>query len=825
MSKTISLKPSMTEDELKEWVNTPQRFVNKKAFDVLYKDESNKKVHELADKAIEKYAKKLQDNSTDDVTDDGDDTPTNNVNDDNDNNGDDVSTTNTNKNARIQPVPVNFKAGGSETQWIANFDIDERVRLDQLGFTQLLHKMMENHVIYDSDRKIFWVWNSKRWVMVDNKSSDMLTFAMQAVDIFIYLTLGRDYELNYDREMGIYQKSGKPQQGDDEKDDDFKLRMNDWKNKQILVKKYNQFITFIQKPTVVRQSLDSLKALMGQSNIEWDNNDYLLNVSNGVVNLKNGELMKHDKKLHLTRIADVDYVPGAKHPVLDRTLSISFQKNGKTDEEMVDYVRRQCGYFLIGGNPSERLFLWHGPTARNGKSVIAGTVSKILGSERKDEMGYAKNVPVTTFLSSRFGEDARQADPVIAGLAGVRLALASEPDKGSRLSSGKVKEITGDRTLTARFLHQDPSTFVTKFKILMLTNFLPASDGDSSIKRRMAITPFDHHISEGSLEDDPRVMDKLWNEREGVLAWMVEGAIDNYKLKQQRIKEKADLIKKVQSQGKTLDDVKERVYEDPLVPAPLEAQEAVNAYIYSANSVSQFLHSQIMSKHDYWCYLYETVIKNFNPSQSVGYDNWNDNQKESFDQKYFKEQYLIALPDAYILRSNLFKMYQNYCTNNGIKRPATAHNFYEMTNRYLVPAHTHRGDVYLGVCATPQPSVFATNERLSKVDSPDSLKTRIYNVAYAITSDHHNWTPQILEKKYVQFDLDQKEQASGTQIETLAKSVSINDDLYFGRMIGTRLADDIDFEDEAKRLSPAGQDSTEAVKTTKAINDYRELFG
>ncbi|MEC3825368.1 hypothetical protein, partial [Bifidobacterium longum] len=171
--------------------------------------------------------------------------------------------------------------------------------------------------------------------------------------------------------------------------------------------------------------------------------------------------------------------------------------------------------------------------------------------------------------------------------------------------------ITGDQQITARFLHEDPTTFKTKFKILISCNFLPTSDGDASIKRRMNITPFNHHIKSGSLEDDPFIMDKLWGEREGILNWMVQGAIKNEKKRQQQIKDKQELIREVQAKGLSLEDVDKEAFEDPLLPMPASMVDAVDSYIYSANSVSQFLHESTISKHEYWKYLVETVFTKF----------------------------------------------------------------------------------------------------------------------------------------------------------------------------------------------------------------------
>ena len=46
---------------------------------------------------------------------------------------------------------------------------------------------------------------------------------------------------------------------------------------------------------------------------DFDRHPHLLNVGNGVVDLRTGELVPHDPTLRLTRLAGADYLPGAVH--------------------------------------------------------------------------------------------------------------------------------------------------------------------------------------------------------------------------------------------------------------------------------------------------------------------------------------------------------------------------------------------------------------------------------------------------------------------------------------------------------------------------------
>lgn len=810
MTNNVLTKDS-TEQEIKEWLKLKDKRVEV--------DPGNPtNITDKINQVIKEQIKKSSDDApADDSSNHPTDTPTGN-NDDNKK----VIT----KKDRIQTVEVKYHGAVSSTSWTVDFDLDNPQRLDQIGFSDLLRKVVSDHLIFDADRNIFWIYDSKRWVPLNNKGQDLRQFSRQAVNIFIMNIQSDRYDIRYDPEQGLYLLTGKPIQGKNESDKDFKSRMNQYKADINKVKRYNWFIDFMQRASTIDQAFKDLKSAMAKSNIRWDDNDFLLNVNNGVVNLKNGELTSHNKDLLLTRIAPVDYDPEANHPVLDRTLSTSFPH----DEELQEYMQREAGYFLIGGNRDEHLFLWFGPSARNGKSVLANTFGRILGSEQKDHSGYAKSVPVETFLSSKFGDDAKTADPNLAGLQGVRLAIASEPDRNAKLASGKVKALTGDRMITARFLHQDPSSFEAKFKILISCNFLPASDGDASIKRRMSIVQFSHHVKEGSLEDDPFVMDKLWNERQGILNWMVQGAVMNEKTRQQRISKKNQLLEQVKSEGKSLEDVNEPIYEDPLLPLPKSVSKSIDKYIYNSNSVSQFLHESVISKHDYWQYLVHNIFKKFDVSNYqivYGPNNKNHSGEREFDSKYLKEQKLLALPNAYILRSDLYKLYQNYCSSNGIVHPVSAHNFYDMASRYLVPARLHQGRVFLGVCATPAAGYENGHDwELYKhwVEAPTYLKQRIYKTAYSVQRSAQNDDLAFFETQYYRITLTDKDTVSKQQVLKLAKAVRINPDLYFGRLIGTLDKSDIDFKREMDEVH-GGVDFIDSENESIDDKKLEAIFG
>src|SRR5690606_18535700 len=96
----------------------------------------------------------------------------------------------------------------------------------------------------------------------------------------------------------------------------------------------------------------------------FDKQPWLLNVQNGTVNLRTGELLPHHRGDLLTKVAPVDYDPNAQCPAwlafLDRIM------DGNRD--LIDFLQRAVGYSLTGDVSEQVLFFLHGAGA-NGKST------------------------------------------------------------------------------------------------------------------------------------------------------------------------------------------------------------------------------------------------------------------------------------------------------------------------------------------------------------------------------------------------------------------------------------------------------------------------
>lgn len=239
----------------------------------------------------------------------------------------------------------------------------------------------------------------------------------------------------------------------------------------------------------------------------FDSDPWLLNCANGTLDLRTGQLREHRRGDMISRLADVDFEPHAGAPTWDAFL----HRTMGGDTEMIRFLQCIAGYALTGSTREEVLFLLHGPTA-SGKTKFLEGLRAVLGD-------YAAQTSFTSFLATRQNESARND---LARLAGVRLVTAVESDDGARLAEAVVKQLTGGDTVAARFLYHEFFEFRPEFKLVLATNHRPVVRGtDNAIWRRIKLVPFPNSLPE--VDRDRGLLDKLYAERPGILAWAVRG--------------------------------------------------------------------------------------------------------------------------------------------------------------------------------------------------------------------------------------------------------------------------------------------------------------
>jgi putative DNA primase/helicase len=239
----------------------------------------------------------------------------------------------------------------------------------------------------------------------------------------------------------------------------------------------------------------------------WDRDPWLLNTPRGVVDLRTGAVAAHDPLLHMTKTAGASV--SGDCPVWMEFLDTV--TGG--DAELQAYLQRMAGYCLSGVTTEHALFFLYG-TGANGKSVFANTLTAIMGD-------YATVAAMDMFMATH--GDRHPTD--MAGLRGARIVTSIETEQGSRWAESKLKALTGGDKITARFMRQDFFEFTPQFKLLIVGNHKPSiRNVDEAMKRRLHMVPFTVTIP--AARRDKRLPDRLLAERDGILAWALQGCLE-----------------------------------------------------------------------------------------------------------------------------------------------------------------------------------------------------------------------------------------------------------------------------------------------------------
>ena len=346
--------------------------------------------------------------------------------------------------------------------------------LDDSGNTDFVCDILGENVYYDSIAGQFMIYNGIRWMYVDN------AYILRIVERC----------MNCRRDSILASNSASQ--------DMFKHAMSCSDHKSL---------------KAVREILKCRVVLDDETRLKFDSVPYLLNVANGTIDLRTGELKEHRRKDYITQVIPFEYHPNAPAKRYKRFLGEVFLD----DMENIDYVQKVFGYSITGETCEQCLFFLVG-NGSNGKSTLGGAIMYVI----KD---YARIVSAHTFVRAAARPDA--PTPELAQLVKARFVTCSEWNESDVLDEGKVKMLTGGSEISVRKLFGEPFSYAPKFKVFLDTNYLPhIHGGDYGIWRRIKLIPF--YASFTKKKIDLNLPEKLRSEAEGILAWLVEGAVKYY---------------------------------------------------------------------------------------------------------------------------------------------------------------------------------------------------------------------------------------------------------------------------------------------------------
>ncbi|KAA0888483.1 phage/plasmid primase, P4 family [Pusillimonas sp. ANT_WB101] len=364
----------------------------------------------------------------------------------------------------------------------------------EVGMAEYLMRKYADQLLYIMDLEMWYFWDGKVWQRDDDAYSLNKVIKREGRLLRERIGQGLKKDLTEATEQGDKEAMRKAQQA------------------------LTAHIKFYDGLESAR-TIDAVKKLMKAevrrvTHQALDAEPFLLNVQNGVVDLRTGELLQHTPERLMSKITSVPYNVSAPCP--------NFQKFifdvSKDRQEWVDYVQLALGYSLSGDMAMQKAF-FQGGQGSNGKSTLNNTLLKLLGT-------YAQRVPVQMLMVARRKAGAVAPSPQMMNLPGTRIVFVTEAEDGNQLNEGAFKNLVSTDPLPARNLFAKRIAEIRpQFKLWPAFNELPkvASTLDG-VWRRIVSIPFDMNYS--GADKDKRVYgmeDILSAEGEGILAWCVDG--------------------------------------------------------------------------------------------------------------------------------------------------------------------------------------------------------------------------------------------------------------------------------------------------------------
>ena len=259
----------------------------------------------------------------------------------------------------------------------------------------------------------------------------------------------------------------------------------------------------------------------------FDKDPYLLNFTNGTVDLCTGVLREHRRADLISKCIPYAYDASAECPTFHKFLNrimgggpdkLLAERNRAAS--FIGYLQRLFGCALTG-KPEKVMAMAYGATGNNGKTTLYEILRAALG-----EQEYAGQLQIESLMakhSDAAGSNAINAD--LAGLQGCRFVTASEPEEGMKFSVSRLKYILGLSRIKARYLRENPFEFAPTHKLFVDCNHRPiVTDPHDAIWNRIRLIPFDVEISKEEI--DTTLPEKLRAELPGIMTWLVQGAMD-----------------------------------------------------------------------------------------------------------------------------------------------------------------------------------------------------------------------------------------------------------------------------------------------------------
>jgi len=390
------------------------------------------------------------------------------------------------KKRNADGLPEVPAALGDAKEQLSAGDLFEGLQKEEDGDARVFAQLYDGQVAYDHAAGAWFLWSGQYWVQ-DRTNA-------------IVNLLRREVAGQYAQRYADLMKADKAE----------------------VAKKYGKRAERLHTQRRKEHVLWAAASLPGHalSGDEWDSQPWLLGTPNGVIDLQTGGFRSGRPKDWIRTVIPTTWQGlDAPAPRWEQFISEIFDH----DQQIAAFFQRLMGYGITGLNTEHAFPILWGPQGRNGKSTLLETLAAVLGPD------VTMSIPSKELMHTYRGGTGPQ--PYIVKLRGKRLVWSAETNPDRRLDGETVKKLTGGDRIHAHAKYANPVEFTPTHLLLLLTNHRPKIEAqDNAIWDRVHLIHFrlrfvDRPQKENERQRDPYLLNKLKEEREGILAWLVRGCL------------------------------------------------------------------------------------------------------------------------------------------------------------------------------------------------------------------------------------------------------------------------------------------------------------
>lgn len=242
------------------------------------------------------------------------------------------------------------------------------------------------------------------------------------------------------------------------------------------------------------QSIEGYRRILNEMVVQFDTED-IINVKNGIFDLKTRKLEHHDPKYLCLGQIDTLYDPEAQAPVFKKFIN----EICCNDPERVQVLIEIIGYALTRSIKAEKCFFFCGNGA-NGKSTLINVLHHLVGRHNISEVSLA-------MFSENFG---------LESMVGKYINIVGENEIKGKMLTEKLKAIISGDPITIPRKYKNDLPVNLKCKLIHVVNNLPQVDDTSNgYWRKVMLFPFQATFQGSKM--DKYLPGKLKKECSGIL--------------------------------------------------------------------------------------------------------------------------------------------------------------------------------------------------------------------------------------------------------------------------------------------------------------------